>query len=247
MRWIIYAALSLIIAIVAAITMAPVGFIMKQVSASDARIQYASAQGSVWNGKVRDIRYGIQSVGDAEIKTSGLALLTGKLSSDIRLTGSGLNGRGQVAAGFGGDVTIRNMRVLGSTADLINITPEVRDLAGEFTIDVRQAELKDNACTSAQGTVWTDILTRMERRYRWTGPELSGPISCENGQVVIALSGQNADGENVSARLEISLDATGNFLADVTTTSRDTIQALTLLGFEFQGDDVFRYQYFITR
>lgn len=247
MRWVVYAALSLIIAVIAAVVIAPVGFVMKQVSASDARIQYASAEGSVWNGKVRDIRYGIQSVGDADVKTSWLALFTGHFSSDIRLTGSGLNGRGQVAAGFGGDVTIRSMRVLGSTADLINITSEVRDLAGEFTIDVQRAELKDNRCTAAQGTVWTDILTRMERRYRWTGPELSGPISCENGQFVIALSGQNADGENVSARLEIGLDATGNFLADVTTTSRETIQALTLLGFEFLGDDVFRYQYVITQ
>lgn len=247
MRWILYAALSLIIAVVAAVVLAPVGYVMKQVAASDARIQYASAEGSVWNGRVRDIRYGIQSVGDAEIKTSWLALLTGRLSSDIRLTGTGLNGRGKVASGLDGDVTITDLRVLGSTADLINITAEVRDLAGEFTIDVHQAEVTDNACISAQGTVWTDILTRMERRYRWTGPELSGPVSCENGQFVIALSGQNSVGENVSARLEIGLDATGNFVADVTTTSRETIQALTLLGFEFLGNDVFRYQYVITQ
>ena len=216
---------------------------MERVRASDPQIQYASAYGSVWNGGVSDIRYGIQDVGDAEISSDWLSLLTARLSSQVRLVGSGLNGRATVIVPLGGGVRIERLRVLGSTEDLVNITAEVRNLAGEFTLDLREAVIKNNDCQSAQGTVWTDILTRMERRYGWVGPELAGPVTCENGDLVLMLNGRNAIGEDVSARLVIGLDGMGSFTADVTTTEQETRQVLTLLGFVAQGSNQFRYQH----
>ena len=243
MRWFILGGLTIVIAVVAAIIMLPAAYVMKRVSANDEMIQYAAADGTIWDGEVQNIRYGIQEIGDAQINSSWLSLLTARLSSDIRLTGTGLNGRAQITEGLGGGTTIKNLRVLGSTEDLVNIAPEIRDLAGEFTLDVREARLTEEDCKAAQGTVWTDILTKMERRYRWTGPELSGPVTCENGRFILMLGGQNSAGENVSAKLEIGMDGFGSFTADVTTPIRETSQALTLLGFASQGGNVFRYQH----
>ena len=97
----------------------------------------------------------------------------------------------------------------------------------------------------AEGRIWTNLLTRMESRWQWRGPELEGPISCQEGDVVLSLAGQNAAGEEVEGRLEVGLDATGRFQANVSNSQPETAQALILLGFLSEGRDRFVYQHAI--
>ncbi|MAT36270.1 MAG: hypothetical protein CMK06_14200 [Ponticaulis sp.] len=245
MRWIFYGALTIAIAVVAAFAMMPVEFVMHAAQKCDPLILYSSAEGTVWRGEVRGIRYGAQAVGDARISTRALALLTGSLTSEFELSGNAVTGRGVMSLTPGGRLSLKDVRMAGTTRELISIQSEIRELNGEFRLDIVDAVIRDRECMKAEGRIWTNLLTRMESRWQWRGPELEGPISCQEGDVVLSLAGQNAAGEEVEGRLEVGLDATGRFQANVSNSQPETAQALILLGFLSEGRDRFVYQHAI--
>lgn len=246
MRWSGYILLTLVVTVFALLIAMPADFVMRRVIAAEPSVRYVHASGTVWNGTVSGLRYGEQSIGNAQIETDWVSIFTGKLTSLVRVRDGAVNGRGRVSAGIGGEITVQDLRLSGSTIDLFNIEKEIRDLAGEYTISVRKAVISNGRCQSASGTAWTDLLTKVERRVDWKGPELTGPVSCREGRFVLALSGQSDQQEDVSAELVIGLDATGTFKADVSNAQRETGQALTLFGFLNQDDGKFVYEYQIT-
>lgn len=242
MRWLIYGALVFVIALIATIVSLPTSFVMEQVRKQDSRIGYSVASGTIWNGEVRGLRVSSQPVGDLTLKADWMSLFTGGLASELSVFGDGIAGRGKLKLGLTGTVRISDLRVSGSTSDLVSIRPEIRELNGQFTFDAQDIRLGNGECRSASGTVWTDILTRMESQWRWAGPELAGPLTCQNGQFVLQLAGTNSVGESVSASLEFGLDAHGQFQAIIENGRQRTQNALSMLGF-VERDGRFVYEH----
>tara|TARA_X000000950_G_scaffold108205_1_gene136392 strand:+ start:103230 stop:103973 length:744 start_codon:yes stop_codon:yes gene_type:complete len=245
-RWMIFGGLTLLVAVFASLATMPSRFVLDQVRARDAAITYLNASGTVWNGSASRMYYGIQPIGTLTFKTHWASLFAGRLANELQLTGSGLSGQASASFGLGGTMRFSNVRIEGTTQDLANLQDEIRELNGRFTLVLNSMEIRNGECLSAEGTVWTDLLSRLQTTYRWTGPEVTGPVRCENGQIVLELNGQNAVGEQVAMRLDIGLDATGVFTADVETLQRETGDALTVLGFVSDGANGFTYRYEIS-
>ncbi|MAK62215.1 MAG: hypothetical protein CMK09_14695 [Ponticaulis sp.] len=243
MKWVGYVFLTVLVTLTALVVTLPAEFVMQRLVRSEPAIRYAQANGTVWNGSVHGIQYDQQSIGSARIETDWLSIFSGKLSSLVRINDGVVNGRGRVSAGLTGQIEIEDLRLSGSTVELTNIRKEIRDLAGEYTLSIRNATLWDGRCRSASGTVWTDLLTKMDRTVDWTGPELTGPVSCRDGRFVLTLTGETPGQETVDATLEIGLDATGAFEAEVTNAQQETGRALTLIGFLNSDDGTFVYQH----
>ncbi len=90
------------------------------------------------------------------------------------------------------------------------------------------------SCEAATGTIRTDVLKRNKARFQWQGPELSGPINCENGEIVATLSGQDSRTEiEAVARINLS----GSYRLETSVSSRDPEAAalLPLYGFQRSG------------
>lgn len=246
MRIYLYGALILVVAVVAGLVFLPTAYVMVQVSKQEPSIYYSRASGSVWNGQVRSLRYGVQPLGDLSFEANPMSLLTGQLASSTRLSGGALSGRGLVETSLGGTFQLEQLSLTGTTDGLISLIPDIRDLNGEFNLVLREARFRDNECLEANGQVWTDILTRIEQGWGWAGPELEGPISCENGDLLMQLQGETTDGEAVNVRLLAGMDASGEFEARVTNAMPDTSRALTALGFLAEGDNDLIYRHVLS-
>ena len=245
MKWVWSAGLVVVLGAIIAFAMTPARFVTDQVNARDPSVRYAVASGTVWNGRVENVMYGIQPVGDVAFRTNLTALLTGVVSGEFSLSGGSITGEGKVSSGLGGRTRLADIRAMGGTRDLLNLQQEVRDLNGQFRLNLSELVIDNQHCETAEGTVWTDILTRTEARWNWIGPELSGPVSCADGDLLVVLSGATPAGERVNASLEVGLDARGSFFAEVFTQNSDTANALSLLGFVSEGQDRYTYRHSI--
>lgn len=245
MKWVLSVVLVLVLGVVIALAITPARFVMEQVSARDPSVRYAAASGTVWNGRVHNMMYGIQPVGNVSFQTDWAQLFTGAIASEFDLSGGSLQGNGKVRATLGGQTRLSDVRATGNTRDILNLQEDVRDLNGEFRVTLSELVIDDQVCTRASGNIWTDILTRTEARWNWRGPELSGPVSCADGRLLVQLSGESEQNERVSATLQVGLDARGSFFAEVFTQNTDTANALSLLGFVSEGENRFTYRHSI--
>ena len=236
MKWPVYLGVLVVLTLVTLVATAPLSFVMERAGQSVPALRYLGTSGTIWQGRVDDLEYGIQPVGDLALETHPFALLMGRWSADVQLTDAEIVAAGSVSASLGGDVSLKDLRMSGRTRDLMSIRQEVRELDGRFTLDLDELKLRNETCVSAEGDVWTDILTRLETQYDWKGPELSGPVSCEDGRIALRMDGVGEAGEIVSIELLMGLNATGSFVARIESPTEDIAQAATLLGFVTQGN-----------
>jgi len=110
----------------------------------------------------------------------------------------------------------------------------LQGLQGDFTAEISEAQYKDKSCQSAVGTARTDVLKRNGGKIDWTGPELTGPIRCEDGALIVDLSGRDTQ-QSISALIKLAPN--GSYRADITVqTSRIEADAiLPLFGFSRSG------------
>ena len=133
---------------------------------------------------------------------------------------------------------IRDISLSLPIATLARFDARMEGLAGEVRLVADEIVINDGTCTSASGTAFTNVLAVNAASWEWSGPELSGPITCEDGSVVIALSGAEATGD-VTARVAIS--PSGPYRTDITMSDLDPRAGaiLPLFGFQPAGGGSF--------
>lgn len=246
MKWLLYGAFLLLVTLFSLTMLTPLGFILDKSRQALPALTYSNASGTIWNADVQGLRYGLQPIGSLRITADASGLPGGQYKANIRVYDGAVTATGKLAAGLGADLSMSDISVRGQTGQLMSLRPEIRDLNGEFTLSNGNVLLRDGRCNSASGRVWTDILTRLEPRYGWAGPELAGPIGCENGMMTLRLEGESPNGERVLMSARIALNATGTFRAEISGAQPETARAATLLGFVTLGD-LLVYDYRIDR
>jgi hypothetical protein len=197
---------------------------------------YADASGSVWDGRLTNVSFGQQKIGDLAVKADFGQVFSGKAAGHLGLTREGFAGEGGLAYGIGGDsLTLTNLKLNGKTAMVRGMPPAVAAGEGKFSLDVKDLKFVKSACQSASGEVWTDALSKVSIQG-WVGPELRGPVSCANGKLVAEGKGKAATGEDVLAQMVISPHLDIEMVATVTNTQPTSVNALTSLGFKPDGD-----------
>ena len=121
-------------------------------------------------------------------------------------------------------------------ASLARFDPRLDGIDGELNLQLAELTLADGQCTSASGTADTDVLAVNRSSWQWSGPRLSGPVTCEDGSVVIAMTGRDGTG-SVDATFRIS--PSGPYRTEITLTSPDPRAStfLPLFGFQPRGAD----------
>jgi hypothetical protein len=140
--------------------------------------KYVGASGSVWDGKLSNVSFGQQNIGDLSVKANLFALFTGKANGVFGLAREGLSGQADLAYGIGdGSLDIKDMKVEGTTGMVPGMPPAVAQADGKFTLQVKELKFTDSLCQTATGEVWTDALTRVNvqgcrnRRRRGRQPQ----------------------------------------------------------------------------
>ena len=218
-RWILPALLSGIIALFSFFPLSwAAGFFVPE----DAKIfaPDLAFKGTVWTGSVS----GIPVFGDANFNTSVLSRRASIQSGEGRNYLSA-----EVTPNIATDIDLRV-----NFEDLPLNDGRLQGLQGELAAQISELKFDGQSCVSAAGTLRTDVLQRNGGAIQWTGPELNGPITCEEGSLLAALSGRDAE-QNIEANIKFAPD--GLYRADISVrTSRDEADVvLPLFGFTRSG------------
>ena len=183
--------------------------------------------GTIWNGQIK----GLDVVGQTTFQFRPTSILKGGLPLKFASQSTAMTLSGRASRN-----TIKDVRFSGVLAKLPTRDGRLKELAGQVDILVSEIQIKDETCGSAQGQVSTDFLSLNRARWQWQGPKLSGPISCEDGDVIVNLSGRE-NRQTIRADLRLSKD--GSYGANITvqTNQPEAGVVLPLYGFEQQGRD----------
>lgn len=179
-------------------------------------------RGTVWNGHVTNIPVFGEGKFDVEPLNRNANVQAG-------------NGRHY----FSGELGLSSAQDIKLHLDLIDIPfsdSRLQGLQGVISVSIDDVELGVEGCLKANGTASTDLLQRNGGAIQWTGPELSGPISCDKGSLIADLLGDDAQ-QSISARIRLSPE--GAYRADISvqTARAEADAVLPVFGFSRDGRD----------
>ena len=189
----------------------------------------AAATGTLWRGQIT----GAQGFGPITYRLRPLRALTGDAPLQAETGLPGINMRGRAGrSGF------KDVSITGRVWTFSNVDPRLTGLRGNFSviIDTLLFDAGDpsGGCTDASGSARTDILKANAQSWSWTGPDLAGPIRCEDGALVLALEGDDA-GQTVNMTLRAFPDGRYNSTVSVKTRDSAAQNVMALFGFEARG------------
>lgn len=155
-------------------------------------ISASAVNGSVWNGEIENLTIRGAALGDVNVSTDPLSIMTGAPKLSFRSNGP--ISQGAVTARSTGP-RFSNLR--GQIA-LTQLDPQAPSGAVATFTDA-SLDLTADACTGASG------------RARIVGmaaaglPDMSGPISCEQGRVRLSLT---PDGDRPGPEVDLLVDLT---------------------------------------
>lgn len=232
-RWIIYALLGLAAFIGFAVAGAPARLVY-DIAARPAGIEAGMVTGTVWNASARRVRAGGVALHHVEARLRPAPLLTGRAVFDVVVTDPALRGDGRVALSARG-VTFEDMA--GALALETIPALAAADLpAGESArLQIDRLVLDaGGACLEAQGRVTSAALVSAGEQYGADLPVLLADLTCAGEDVALDFSGRN-ESLALSGRVRL-LPAGPRWRIEALTDERDIIAALSLMGFDQDGD-----------
>jgi len=220
-RWILPALLSGLISIVAFL---PLGWVVGPAVPDNVKTLAPDLkfQGTIWKGSVT----GLPIFGAANLDIAPLARRA------IIQSGEGQN---YLSADIGTSL-VKDMDLRINLATLPFTDGRLKGLRGMINAQISDMEIENQSCKSAKGTVTTDVLQRNGGSVQWTGPELTGPIRCEEGALIADLTGQDAQ-QNIAALIRMSPD--NSYRVDITVRTRraEADAVLPIFGFTRSGQN----------
>ncbi len=214
-------------ALIALLMFLPLSWLGPRLVPAELASDKTTYRGTIWNGVISDLK----DVRSVEYIASPLKLLSAKPPIKARVTATGLQANADLGRTKAQDVSLQI-----NVANLPLPDPRLKGLSGQITARIESVEwAKNGQCLTMRGTASSDVLTKNQRLFAWSGPVVAGPVSCDDGGVyVFNLSGNDAV-QKIDAIVSIS--ASGDYRSDMTVTTRDSdaVLVLPLFGFEDRG------------
>jgi len=236
MRVFLIAVVGLVAALAGGAALMPMSVAAELAASRFPDFKYSQASGSVWDGKLTQVSYGEQFIGDLTAKTDLMGVLGGKAGGVLGLSREGFTGQADLSFGlFGGGLEMKGLKLEGNAGLVPGMPAALADKDGKFSLQLKDVKFVDNVCETAAGEVWTDTLTKVNIKG-WVGPELRGPVTCHEGKLQVQAKGKAATGEDVLASLNISQHLDMDLTATIANATPAAAQALADLGFVPEGD-----------
>lgn len=194
--------------------------------------RYSGATGSVWKGRLQNVAFGEQAIGDVGVVADPGALLRGQAAARLSVSRPSMQGEAAFRLPLaGGDIRLDDISVQGVMAAIPGLPDDVSRSDGRFTLEIADLVLSDGVCAAATGEAWTDALARLDFDGRWTGPELRGPVSCRDGLITVETGGNAPGGELVIATISINPDLGMTLDSSISGAGPEAAATLARLGF----------------
>ncbi len=196
----------------------------------DDRLHYGEVTGTLLKAELSGVRYRGMPVGHVTVEPSLGALLSGSFSGDVQVRGQGVSARAAVSQTGAQAYIFRGLALVTPVAMVADGWP----LRGTLSLNAPELVLDESGCNSGRFTLRTDIFGSAFAQIDAGNLVLAGDGSCANGQVSVAMSGEN---ELISLRVNAEGAAAGSLVANVSLTpkgslaNRDDLQ----MAFNFAG------------
>lgn len=163
-----------------------------------------SIEGSVWSGRIGDLRVGPLPLGTLEAGLRPLPLLLGR--AEFALERAGNAPFAATASASGGDVRLSGVNGVVALPDGLGGLPVTSLTFGDFSV-----QMADGKCAKADGTLGMEIAS--------PGPllaqaiTLSGKARCEGGALLVPMQGPGG-----MERLTLRIAGSGRWQADLVLT-----------------------------
>ena len=204
----------------------PLSFVLRTLDLPAQGLSYSRVSGTVWNGEIAGLSWRGNDLGGAKIALRPLAILLARFGANVEFDGSGVvTGGGHVAVTPWG-VIVDNLSVSAEVANL----PVLLPLSGQIAVDIVHADIRANGCRQIEGAAKTDALMHRPAGLAWQGPELTGPIQCRGGAVVIPLRG-GAEGQAIAVAMTLGPDGSFGIRVEARATDPAVASVLSAIGF----------------
>lgn len=198
---------------------------------------YQSASGTVWKGGLKGVTFDGQAVGDVSLAVDPMTLLKGRVGADVKIERSDVTAEGRLGVGLDGrKPDWRDLKLTGNAAAIPGLPEGLSSGEAKFSLSLAEAAFAGDRCTSASGEAWTNLLAIPRPNTTWTGPELRGPITCQDGRLALDAGGVSSAGEAITAHVVAEPNLRLGLAARVTRVGPAGAEALTALGFRQEGD-----------
>jgi len=233
-RIVVFVVLSVFVAVGVGIAFFPLSWTTSFLAQNVRGFSYNEATGSIWSGKLTNVQYRTQRLGDVSFRFDALKLFGGKLGAAVAFETPDLSMDGFFAFGIfdhAGELTAISLK--GRTARIPGLPATLQAIPSDFKVELESVKLtKDGGCASATGKIWTDMLAKGSTQLGWSGPEISGPISCDAGRFRADAKGVGANGDAAEAKVDIGADLKGEVQATVTTKDQLSPSKMAQAGFQ---------------
>lgn len=146
-------------------------------------VRLQNVHGSLWRGEALDARYGRVNLGKLDWDMNVLGVLLGNLDLDVRFGQQTTQGRGNIALGVGGKLSIDDVDLripAGDLAPLFVGYPAV-NFSGNVLGKINQLDIKQGSMFKGKG------------RIVWQQAVLLAPHNLDLGDILIELEPQNTN------------------------------------------------------
>jgi hypothetical protein len=236
MRIFIIAVVGVLAALAGGVALLPMSMAADMAAKQFPDFKFSEASGSIWDGKLGQVSFGQQFIGDLAVKADLMSLLSGTAAGTLGLSREGFSGQANLLYGLGnGRVELKDANIAGNTAMVPGMPAAIAKVDGKFTLKLNDVKFTEGACAEASGEVWTDALSKVDIRG-WRGPELRGPVTCAGGKLQVEAGGKAQTGEDVLAVMTIGQHLDMELMATVANASPGALQALAEVGFKPEGE-----------
>ena len=243
MKWVVFVVLLLILGGAIGVAVLPMSMAADFAAKHGATFKFASASGSIWNGKLEGVVLNGQTLGDLAIRLDPVKVFNGQAAGQVNLASKDLTGEAVISRALFSDATrLTNIKLEGQASAVPVLPARIRAANGRFTMAASDILFEKNACRSASGEVWTDALSKADLGHHWTGPELRGPVTCKDGRLEVEAAGKALTGEDVSAGVSTGFDLSLDLQARVLNATPGAAATLADLGFQSDSGAYFLHQ-----
>jgi general secretion pathway protein N len=213
-RWIIGVSASVVMALIAL----PLAVVLPLALPADSGLSARRAEGTVWEGILRDANIAGLPLGDTRIGFDVLPLLVGQ--ARLGFAAPALRGIIEISSG---NLSFSHGNGVVDLADRLRPLPLSR-----VTLDNVAVAFRNDRCTSATGRVRAEVATDIGGIALPGG--MSGTLRCDGADLVVPLTGTSG-----MERIDLRLAASGKWRADLSVRSNDPVISGKLLSSGFSA------------
>lgn len=214
---------------------APLAFALRQSGIASSGVSWTQARGTIWHGQVTDIAVQQRKVGGLELNLKPVSLIAGSLAYDARWVGPMGQGTGKISLSAN-RYSAENVSAVISLSDIPDLVEELKQAEATFRVisgDVSWQRY--DGCQEAEGELQTDIVRLVGHQLQKDWPDLTGTLTCQDGDLVAIMSGASLNGETFNVEFFMATSKPVRYRATISGVTPDIENALALYGFTFEN------------